>query len=135
MYNEVSIDRLTGEAMHATTVRRYPAEPIYAKVYFENLPKGLNGKCFEVLNDFAKRMTYSGDSVDGNSVSINSPIGDKIAEEFGITTRHLRRIISTLVAAGALRKIGCGKYQVNPYLFGKGEWGDIAKLRDIWGDA
>lgn len=101
------------------------AEPNYIKVYLDtilylsDLPKGLNS----ILYAFLKRMSY------GNQLVINAAVKRQITGEIKLSKSSIDCAITKFVKGGILKRIDTGLYLVNPHLFGKGEWKDIAKIR------
>jgi len=55
-------------------------------------------------------------------VATGGPIKANITKTLGIGDRQYQKGLAALVAAGALKKVGRGYYQVNPSYAGKGEW-------------
>ncbi len=101
------------------------SEPNYIKVYLDtilylnDLPKGLNG----ILYSFLKRMSY------GNQLVVNAALKRQIASELELSLSSINNAISKFVKGEILLREDTGLYKVNPHLFGKGEWKDIAKIR------
>lgn len=100
-------------------------EPNFVKVYLDtilymnDLPKGLNG----ILYAFLKRMTY------GNQLVVNAALKRQIARELDLSLSSINNAISKFVKGELIFREDTGLYTVNPHLFGKGEWKDIAKIR------
>lgn len=100
-------------------------EPNYIKVYLDtilylkDLPKGLNG----ILTAFLKRMSY------GNQLVLNAALKRQIAKEVGLSMSSINNAITKFVKGEILIREDTGLYRVNPHLFGKGDWSDIAKIR------
>lgn len=100
-------------------------EPNYIKVYLDtilylkDLPKGLNG----ILQAFLKRMSY------GNQLVINAALKRQIAKELDLSLSSINNAITKFVKGDLLIREDTGLYLVNPHLFGKGDWKDIAKIR------
>jgi hypothetical protein len=107
------------------------SEPAYIKlyladiVYLSDLPKQHERLLFELL----RRATYSGDA-NGMSVTLSAGIKRFIAKALGITNiRSISNALGELTKGKILTRVETGVYQFNPYLFGKGDWQDIARLR------
>lgn len=100
-------------------------EPNYIKLYLDtvlylkDLPKGLNTILYALL----KRMSY------GNQLVLNAALKRQIAEEIDLSVSSINNAITKFVKGELLERIDTGLYRVNPHLFGKGEWKDIAKIR------
>ncbi|MDC3422864.1 replication/maintenance protein RepL [Aquibacillus koreensis] len=101
------------------------SEPNYIKIYLDtilylkDLPKGLNG----ILYAFLKRMSY------GNQLVVNAALKRQIAKELDLSLSSINNGLSKFVKGEILFREDTGLYKVNPHLFGKGEWKDIAKIR------
>lgn len=101
------------------------SEPNYIKIYLDtvlylkDLPKGLNG----ILYAFLKRMSY------GNQIVVNAALKRQIAKELELSLSSINNAISKFVKGELLYREDTGIYKVNPHLFGKGDWKDIAKIR------
>lgn len=116
-----------GEILRSEEERtiNWGSEPNYVKLYLDNilylsdLPKGLNS----VLAALLKRMSY------GNQLVINAALKRQIAEEIGLSVSSINNAITKFVKGKLLERIDTGLYLVNPHLFGKGEWKNIAKIR------
>lgn len=116
-----------GQVIHKEEDRviNWGSEPNYIKVYLDtilylnDLPKGLNG----ILYAFLKRMSY------GNQLVVNAALKRQIAKELDLSLSSINNAISKFVKGSLLLREDTGLYKVNPHLFGKGEWKDIAKIR------
>lgn len=100
-------------------------EPNYIKLYLDtvlylkDLPKGLNTILYALL----KRMSY------GNQLVLNAALKRQIAKEIELSVSSINNAITKFVKGELLERIDTGLYRVNPHIFGKGEWKDIAKIR------
>ena len=88
-------------------------------LYLTDLPKGLNG----ILYAFLKRMSY------GNQLVVNAALKRQIAKELDLSMSSINNAITKFVKGDLLIREDTGLYLVNPHLFGKGDWKDIAKIR------
>ena len=109
--------------------KSWGTEPQYIKIYLEDIlylvdmPPHHSGILYELI----KRASYADE---GMEVVLSAGLKKKIAEVLGIKNiRSINNALSDLVKGQVLHKIGTGLYLLNPYLFGKGDWQDIAKLR------
>ena len=108
-----------------TKTINWGTEPNYIKVYLDtvlyltDLPKGLNS----ILYAFLKRMSY------GNQLIVNAALKRQIASELNLSISSINNALSKFVKGKILFRKDTGLYLVNPHLFGKGEWKDIAKIR------
>ena len=124
----IEVDSQTGEEriINETKVVRLPREPIFVKMYIEdigalhNLPK----KSHSLIYELVKRMDYDG------LIVLNSSIKRMIAEKLGTVKQTLDNSIQKLLKSKIIMRIDIGIYQMNPHLFAKGDWSDIRKLRD-----
>ena len=100
-------------------------EPNYIKLYLDtvlylkDLPKGLNTVLYALL----KRMSY------GNQLVLNAALKRQIAREIELSVSSINNAITKFVKGEMLERIDTGLYRVNPHIFGKGEWKDIARIR------
>lgn len=100
-------------------------EPNYIKLYLDtvlylkDLPKGLNSILYALL----KRMSY------GNQLVLNAALKRQISKEIELSVSSINNAITKFVKGELLERIDTGLYRVNPHIFGKGEWKDIAKIR------
>jgi len=116
-----------GEIIHSEEEKtiNWGAEPNYIKLYLDDvlylsdLPKGLNS----ILYAFLKRMSY------GNQLVINAALKRQVAKEVDLSVSSINNAITNFVKGDLFERVDTGLYQVNPHLFGKGEWKDIAKIR------
>jgi len=121
------IDRETGEVVQEVIVtqKNIGAEPEYIKLYINDLlylsklPQGLNSALFALI----KRMNYEGHIV------LNSAVKKVICIEIEKTMASLDKALSGFVKQGVLIRLDKGVYLANPYLFGRGKWQDIKRIR------
>lgn len=120
-------DSETGEITESeeTHTMNISSEPNFIKLYLDDilylsdLPKGLNS----VLYNLLKRMGY------GNQIIVNISVKRQIATELNLAVATINNTITKLVKGDILIREDVGMYTVNPHLFGKGQWKDIARLR------
>lgn len=106
-------------------------EPPYVKLYlndilyFSDMPKAYEPFMYELL----RYATYA-DEEEGMVVTLSAYIKSKIQKRLDIKrTETMDNYLYKLTKGGLLKRLGTGTYQFNPYLFGKGDWADIARLR------
>ena len=120
-----TIDVETGEVKEYSQESVIPKEPDYVKLYLADLvmlndiPKWVSGILYELL----KRMNYQ------NEIVLNSEIKKRIAKELDIVPKTIDNALVTFVKKNVLFRSGVGVYLANPFLFGKGEWNNIRKIR------
>lgn len=101
-------------------------EPDYVKIYLKDLvmlndiPKWVSGILLELL----KRMEWG-----NNEIVLNSSIKKRIATELDINTQTIDNALSKFVKKNIFKRLDTGIYQANPFLFGRGSWEDIRKIR------
>lgn len=107
------------------------SEPAFIKFYIQDIlylsdmPKHHEKVLFELL----KRATYAGEK-DGMQVCLSAGIKRIISKELNFKNdRSINNTLSDLVKNKILYHVETGVYNFNPYLFGKGDWQDIARLR------
>ena len=107
------------------------SEPSYIKLYLQDIlylsdmPKYHEKILFELL-----KYTCYADNDMGMQIILNSSIKKQIAENLRIkNVRSINNALSALVTGKILYRVDTGLYQLNPYLFGKGNWQDVGKLR------
>lgn len=130
-----TINHETGEVLkeeHTQQIKK-GVEPSFVKLYldhlllFSELPKNLS----PILLEFLKRTTYAdkSDPDGGQIIYINASLKRDVA---AITKKSYGRVehaITDFIKANILNRLDMGKYQVNPRMFGKGEWKDISSIR------
>lgn len=134
VYQEV-VATTDGEVVTHKTLYMTKDEPPYVKVYIDcvlmikGLPKGLSNILLELL----KHMTFADNTVQGGQViALNAYLKRQIANNLGVSVKRVEQGITEFVKKDIMKRIAVGTYQVNPNMFGKGEWGDIKKIRDIY---
>jgi len=112
----------------------YKQEPPYIKLYLEDIlymadmPKSLSGLTYAL----AKRATFA-DKDNGLVIYLNTFLKQQICDECGYEVmQSLNNAINKLCKGNIIKRLGAGTYQLNPYLFGRGEWKDIDKIRTTW---
>jgi hypothetical protein len=112
---------------------QYDSEPNYVKLYLDtvlylsDLPKGYNG----ILFAFLKYMTYSNstNTYGGQIIYFNAAMKKAIANELNVSISRINQAITDFTKGKILERMDVGTYRVNPHLFGKGDWQDIAEVR------
>lgn len=133
-------DEKTGQMVtkRANRTLNWGEEPQYIKLYLQDImylsdmPKQYAGLTMSLL----KRVSYAGDE-DGMCVTLIPRIKKAICKELGWKNeKSLNNALTKLVEGKILFRVDRGLYRFNPYLFGKGDWQDIGRLRlDIVYDA
>lgn len=126
-------DGTTGEITKQTTsnVISWGAEPDYVKLYLQDVLylSDMPTQYTAALMSLLRRTSYAGDEY-GMCVVLVPAIKDQICKELGFQKRQsLDNVLNKLVKGEILFRVERGMYRLNPYLFGRGTWSDIAKIR------
>lgn len=133
LFEKSIVDGETGEILsqEINTAYTIPKEPDYIKLYIrdilylQDMPENLT----PFLMALVKRMTYASSDW-GNCVVLNAAIRKVIQKECGYKARQtVYNNTRKLIQGGILKEIANDVYQLNPYIFGRGEWKDIEKIR------
>ena len=118
-------DFQTGEIVQSETEFQLPREPNFVKLYIDDLIllKDIPQWVSNVLYSLLKHMNYQ------NEIILNSTIKRRIAADLDIVPKTIDNSLVTFVKKGIFTRQDVGVYKANPYLFGKGEWKDIHKIR------
>ena len=119
------IDTNTGEIIGEITVSNYKAEPTFVKLYLQDIEL-LNGISNNgILGEFLKHMDYT------NQIVVNSYIKKQVAERSGNTVKNVEKQMSVYLKKQIWQRVDRGTYIFNAYLFGKGKWADVLKIRTV----
>lgn len=129
--SEIQKDLITGEIKKEKITIQYEKEPAYVKLYFDCLGvfiknDGLNSSLNDVLIEVLKRTTYA---EEGQIVHLDKFTKTLICKATGKSMPRLNQIIATWLKNDIVTRIARGIYQINPWIFGKGEWRNISDLR------
>lgn len=127
------IDERTGELVskRANKTLSWGDEPNYIKLYLQDIMYLSNmPKQYATLTAcLLKRISYAGDE-DGMCIVLVPRIKQAICKEMDWKRiSSLDNAIQRLLAGKILYRVDRSIYRFNPYLFGKGDWQDIARLR------
>ncbi len=130
---ETSVLNEQGEfvSKRANKTLSWGSEPAYIKLYLQDVLylSDMPTKHSAVLYELLKRASYAGDK-DGMQVIINASLKRRIAEALGLkNVGSISNAITDFVKGKILYRADVGMYNFNPYLFGKGDWQDISRLR------
>lgn len=133
---EEKINKDTGEielvhSEQTTTHTEKTTEPNFIKLYLDHLAifNGVSLTVNPILAEILRRTTYADDVAGGQQVVINRAIKKQIAKILNCSESKINNAITVFVNNDYLRRIDRGLYEVNPNYFGKGDWGNIQKLR------
>lgn len=107
------------------------SEPSYIKFYLQDILylSDMPTKHSAIVHELLKRATYAGEE-DGMQVIINASLKRRIQKNLKFKNiSSVNNAITDLVKGKILYRVDVGMYNFNPYLFGKGDWQDIARLR------
>ena len=79
-----------------------------------------------MLLEVLHRASYA---QDGQIVHLGAYDKEQICKATHKSMRRLEQAITTWVKNRVLIRVARGIYQVNPFIFGRGDWRDIANLR------
>lgn len=114
-----------GVLTSSRTGAQLPKEPPFVKLYLKdlahmrNLPAWVSGILYELL----KKMDYS------NEIVLNSTVKNRIAEGLGIHPKTIDNALVKFVSKKVFFRLGKGVFQANPYIFGRGTWAEVEKIR------
>lgn len=115
----------------ANKVLSWGAEPSYIKLYLQDILylSDMPTKHSAILYELLKRSSYAGDK-DGMQVIVNASLKRRIKETLGFKNMSsVNNAITDFVKGKILYRVDVGMYNFNPFLFGKGDWQDISRLR------
>lgn len=122
----VTLDKDSGELLEQkyTTVTKAKDDD-FIKLYLADIGylHRLEHNQQELLYYFLKRMGYD------NLIPMYKPIKEIIAKESGKALSTINNALSAFVETGILLRQGRGLYLANPYLFGRGKFEEIEKIR------
>lgn len=108
-------------------------EPEYIKLYLDCIMvlKGLKKGLSPMLIELTKYMSYADvNSLGGGQVIfLNKALKELIAKNLNVTIKRVEQGITLFVKTGILKRIAVSTYQVNPNIFGKGDWVNIKNIR------
>lgn len=130
-------DETTGEVKIKEERRRqhlrFSKEPTYIKLYLDHLGKfkGLQLSLNPILAELLKSTSYADVSEEngGMILYLNKPLKADIAKRCEVSLSRVDHAVTEFVKKGYMRRLDLGKYQFNPFFFGKGEWVDIENIR------
>lgn len=135
MQTKETYDFATGEmtSEERITSIKLATEPNYIKLYidclltFKELSKSLN----PILLEFLKYMSYAStaDNFGGQVIYVNAQMKRNIASSQKVTVKRVDQAITHFVKANIFKRIATATYQVNPNMFGRGEWKDIKNIK------
>lgn len=108
-------------------------EPNFVKLYLEDLEafNGVQVSMSPVLNEFLKYSTYADPTQENGGMILicNKALKEIVASACNVSLSRVDHCVTEFVKKGYMTRIKTGLYQFNPFLFGKGDWKDISKIR------
>lgn len=129
------IDQETGEFLRQEDLQEWSVpreEPDYVKLYLNAVLEfnSISSANTPLLMELMKYMTYADDvEKGGQMIFLNSTLKKFICQKLDIKDVTFRTNIKKLCEGKILRKYDTNTYQVNPFIFGKGDWQSIKNLR------
>lgn len=119
------------ESKRANRTLSWGDEPSYIKLYLQDVMylRDMPKQYAALAACLLRRVSYAGDA-DGMCVTLVPRIKRAICKEMGWKrTSTLDNSLHKLIEGKIIYRLDRGIYKFNPYLFGKGDWQDIARLR------
>jgi len=127
---KTEVDYETGEVTKQShsKVINLPQEPPYVKMYIDDVGKLLDVPPGPrtVLYQLVRKLDYDG------FISLTPAARERIADACQIGVATMSNYLTSLCKTGILRHVGRGEYEMNPNLFARGDWKDIAKRRQAF---
>lgn len=131
-FQRTVIDHETGEILTEEFVHKRSVEPSYIKLYVDCLCsfKGLSKSLNPILLELLKYMSYADVTKPngGQIIYLNKQLKQDVASATQKSLKRVEQAIGQFKDANIFKQIARGTYQVNPLLFGKGEWKDIKNI-------
>ena len=130
-HKTVRRNRETGEVIEEVrnSFIKFDNEPSYVKMYSKGLSDlaRLGGTELRVLMLLLGRVGYASNGA--MQIITTDKVRSEVCEQLGLHRKSFFRATRKLVVAGVFERMDKGVYGLNPFLFGKGEWPAICKLR------
>ena len=128
---ETEVDYQTGEVTRRKHTVQFEPEPNYIKLYLDCLGvfsgnAGWSVSLNEIFIELLKLVSYADDD---QLVTVNAYVKKRIAEKTGKSVRRIEQALQSWIDNKVLFRVARGTYQLNPYLFGRGDWRDVKNLR------
>ena len=130
--HETSVTDLNTGEVHTTEITRSTfkdVEPPYIKVYLDDITNlyNLPNNSSDLLLELLRLMSYDG------QIILNSAIKKIMQKRVGYKNLgSVDNYISSLCKKEIFKCVDRGIYEPNPFIFGRGDWKSISKLRDAW---
>lgn len=124
---ETFVDHSTGEIMQRNERLDFIIkndEPPYIKLYFEHIAMLSGVSNYPVMASLLSYIDYDG------IVILNKTRKDKICKSSNCSVPTIDRVLNEMLKSGIAQRITRWEYLINPNIFGKGAWSDIAKAME-----
>lgn len=134
-FTHEEVDNETGEIKRSISSKAvsFGFEPEFVKLYVEDIALLLKlpVSWIRILLWICKHLNYASDE-DGMCIGFVPVLKQRCMIETEIKSMGaLNNALSRLNKLGVLERLGTGLYRLNPYIFGKGKWKDISKIRMV----
>jgi len=123
-----TIDKATGEITTQKIIKKFKAdtEPNYIRLYLSDISllNKITKTENKVLLELIKITKYL------NEIDITLTIKKRIAKNLNSTVGMVTKSLSLLNKAEIVIRVDSGCYLLNPFIFGKGDWGQLKIIRD-----
>lgn len=130
--HETTVTDLNTGEIHSTEITRSTfkdVEPPYIKIYLDDITSiyNLPNSSSDLLLELLRLMSYDG------QIILNSSIKKIIQQRVNYKNiASVDNYISALCKKEVFYRVDRGIYKPNPFIFGRGDWKSISKLRDAW---
>lgn len=124
---KTTVDYITGEIVEEHTESQYKVdrEPDFVKLYLGDIGKLYNLPNTSLLLAMLRKMNYDNEII--LNASVKRSLSKSIGDNMGLA--NVEKLITAYVKRGILIRKDKGVYLFNPYLFGRGKWQDVSKIR------
>lgn len=135
------VDPTTGEihTRYKERTVRVGAEDDYVKIYFEGIHylSDIPCDCWHFLTYLLQFVHFAEepDSISARyslTVTLTDDLRKQIAILMGYKSKSsVNNIITELVDGGILYRVSCSLYRVNPFVFGRGKYQNVLRVREL----
>lgn len=136
-----AVDPTTGsaQAIYDERTFRVGAEEDYVKIYFGGIHylSDIPSDCWHFLTYLLQFVHFAEDpdSISlrySMTVTIDNTLRKQIAKAMDYKEKNsINNLITELVDGGILKRISCSLYRVNPFIFGRGKFQNILRVRAL----
>lgn len=131
-----SVETIVGQFGEMVTQRKnttlsWGEEPAYIKMYLQDIMylNDIPKKYAALTACLLRRMSYASEE-EGMCVVLVPMTKKAICQELGWQrVTSLNNALQKLIDGKIIYRVARGVFKMNPYLFGKGEWQDVSRLR------